>query len=87
MQKSNSIFLKNQLTKFLSEIGIEGFPIENFDEIEYIVDFDPKEKQETKTNSDDIMRLWSPVRAKLCECKVGGCLGRVNKIPLKRLFL
>ncbi len=59
MQKSNSIFLKNQLTKFLSKIGIEGFLMENFDEIEFIVDFDPEEKQEPKTNSDDIMRLWS----------------------------
>jgi predicted Fe-S protein YdhL (DUF1289 family) len=59
MQKSNSIFLKNQLTKFLAEIGVENYSIENFDNTEYIVEFDPEEKQDAKTNSDDIMRLWS----------------------------
>jgi hypothetical protein len=59
VQKSNSIFLKNQLNKFLHEIGIENFSMENFEQIEYIVEYDPEEKQESKTNSDDIMRLWS----------------------------
>ncbi len=59
MQKSNSIFLKNQLTKFLSEIGIENFFTENPDELEYIIEYDPEEKQEAKTNSDDIMKFWS----------------------------
>ncbi|PQJ17014.1 MULTISPECIES: hypothetical protein [Nonlabens] len=59
MQKSNSIFLKSQLTKFLTEIRVENYSIENFDSTEYIVEFDPEEKQDPKTNSDDIMRLWS----------------------------
>ncbi len=59
MQKSNSIFLKTQLTKFLSEIGIENFLTEDPDELEYIIEYDPEEKQESKTNSDDIMKFWS----------------------------
>ncbi|OCK42689.1 hypothetical protein BA195_13860 [Tenacibaculum soleae] len=59
MQKSNSTFLKNQLNKFLTEVGVENFSLKDFDKIEYVVEFDPTEKQESKTNSDDIMRLWS----------------------------
>ncbi|WP_405377743.1 hypothetical protein [Nonlabens sp. Asnod3-A02] len=59
MQKTNSKFLKNQLEKFLSENEVENFIMENFEEIEYIIKYDPTEKQESKTNSDDIMKLWS----------------------------
>ena len=59
MQKTNSKFLKNQLEKFLSENEIENFIMKNFEKIEYIIEYDPTEKQESKTNSDDIMRLWS----------------------------
>ncbi|MFI1770143.1 hypothetical protein, partial [Thalassobellus citreus] len=59
MQKSNSTYLKNQLDKFLTEVGVENFSLKDFDKIEYVVEFDPAEKQESKTNSDDIMRLWS----------------------------
>ncbi len=33
--------------------------MKNFEKIEYIIEYDPTEKQESKTNSDDIMRLWS----------------------------
>ena len=59
MQKSNSIFLKNQLTKFLYEIGVENYSVENFENTEYTVEYDSEEKQDAKTNSDDIMRLVS----------------------------
>ena len=59
MQKTNSKFLKNQLEKFLSENKVENFVMENFEEIEYIIEYDPTEKQKSKTNSDDIMRLWA----------------------------
>jgi hypothetical protein len=58
MQKSNSVFLKTQLTKFLSEIGVEMFFTENPEKLEYIIEYDSEERQESKTNSDDIMKHW-----------------------------
>ncbi|WP_164510893.1 hypothetical protein [Nonlabens xiamenensis] len=57
MQKTNSKFLKIQLEKFLSENEVENFIMENFEKMEYTIEYDSTEKQESKTNSDDIMRL------------------------------
>jgi len=55
MQKTNIVFIKNQLIKFL----LEKTDIKKIESIKYIVEYDKQEKQEAKTNSDDIMMFWT----------------------------
>jgi len=58
MQKSNSSFLKTQLSKFLSQNEVGNLIVKNTDQLKYIIEYDSEEKQESKTNSDDIMKYW-----------------------------
>ena len=50
MHKSNTEFLKKQLLLATSRLA------ENF--TDYIIEFDPNEKEQPKTNFDEIMNFW-----------------------------
>ena len=53
-QRTNIIFIKKQLQKYL----LEKMSIDNVDRIIFYIEFDEDEKQEPKTNFDEIMTHW-----------------------------